>query len=99
MAIKHTGMCDICAKKKATDTHHLVYSTANRQLSDEDSLTLEICRDCHSEIHKGKNGTAGHISKMLGQALWERDYLQKNPSATDDEIRSKYISRYGKSNF
>lgn len=98
--IRHTGKCDVCGKKKASDVHHLCYGTANRQLSDDDQLTLELCRDCHDVIHRV--GTAGHLSKMLGQALWERDYFQRKAEELlnlplEQEVRGLYIGRYGRS--
>lgn len=100
MSIRHTGYCDICGKKKATDWHHLVYGNANRKLSTEDDLLVNICRDCHDEVHKGNNGTAGHLSKMLGQALWERDLLEKRVSEllevpVSQDVRILFTQKYG----
>lgn len=92
--MNHTGMCDICGKQRASDEHHLVYNTANRRLSDADNLTLKICKGCHNEIHLGKNGTAGHLSKMLGQALFELSIYEEE---SETDARLMFIKRYGKS--
>lgn len=99
MAIKHTGMCDICTKKRASDVHHLVFSNANRKLSDCDGLTLEICRDCHDNIHRV--GTAEYLSKMLGQALWEREYYKKKAEELmnlpmEQTVTNIFTQRYGR---
>lgn len=54
----------------ATDTHHLICGTGNRY----NSPTVELCRSCHNDIHN--NNTANRLSKMLGQALFEKDYTR-----------------------
>lgn len=86
--------CLFCNKPK-TDTHHLVYGGANRKLADEDNLVIPVCRDCHDFIHK--NGMGGKLSKMLGQALFELNYLADKEQII--EARREYCARYGKSYF
>lgn len=75
--------CEICGRAYATDTHHLI-GGSTRKLCDEDGLTLAICRDCHEFIHKYP--TAATMSKMLGQAIYEKDHT-----------REQFRRRYGRS--
>lgn len=63
--------CDICGKNYASETHHLIGGTSERRLSDKHHLTLDICNECHATIHN--NNTANKLSKMLGQAMFEKD--------------------------
>lgn len=79
-----TEYCIICGKPK-WETHHLVFGYGGRQLSDEDGLTIPVCRECHELIHS--DGRIGILSKMLGQIAWEK----KNGD------REKFRKRYGKS--
>lgn len=90
-------LCDICAKRTAVDTHHLCYNRANRVLSDEDNLTLKLCRDCHDAIHH--NATTGKLSKMLGQAMWEKKYIvdEVGESHLEELARTDFRKRYGES--
>ncbi len=83
--------CIFC-KKEAHGVHHLLFGS-NRRLADEDGLYYPICDSCHIagkyRIHD--NPTAERLSKMLGQALWELKEAGGN-----DEIRNKFIKRYGR---
>jgi len=80
-------ICEICGYP-ADNTHHLIFGNGVRRLADRDGLTIDLCADCHMELHG--NGVASVLSKMLGQAIWERD----NPGET---ARDKFIARYGRS--
>lgn len=65
--------CEICGDRPAKEVHHLLYGTSERKICDRyDFLKLSLCRECHDNIHK--NGTAGKLSKMLGQALFEANF-------------------------
>ena len=85
--------CISCGKPTVSEFHHLVYGVANRRLSDDDGLIIPICRSCHDDIHK--YGIAGNLSKMFGQAIFERNECAKG--ATLDEAREKFRKRYGRS--
>lgn len=52
-------LCEICGKRMASETHHLIYGKGIRNLCDDDSIILELCQECHKEIHY--NATAGHL--------------------------------------
>lgn len=87
-------LCQICGKRMASDTHHLIFGTANRILADRDGITIDICEQCHGAIHG--NGTASHLSKMLGQALWELREWQTGGEECGEVARDKFRQRYGK---
>jgi len=53
----------------ATDSHHLLLAS-DRRLADDYKLFLSLCRICHDDIHKC--GTSAKLSKMLGQAIYEK---------------------------
>lgn len=93
-----SNICAICGRP-AECTHHLIGGRGYRRLSEEDGLKLRLCNSCHNmrpgateRIHG--NSMAEKLSKMLGQALWERDY---NYEHDDGAAREKFLARYGRS--
>lgn len=72
-----TDYCEICGKRQATDTHHLISGVSGRAICDMigGELLIRVCRNCHDDIHK--SNTAAKLSKMLGQALYERTNSRK----------------------
>lgn len=69
-------LCDICGKRMATDCHHLVGGTSERQICDKyDFMKLDLCRQCHTDIHE--INTANKLSKMLGQAMYELHHTRE----------------------
>ena len=93
------GYCDLCQIRFAKCTHHLIFGRGIRELADKDGLTLNLCDSCHNfavkptdRIHE--NITAERLSKMLGQAIWERNYYKEGGT---DNARELFIRRYGKS--
>lgn len=89
-------MCDICGNRYAEDTHHLVFGRGLRELADEDGLTISLCPDCHTmgSMALHKSNTAATLSKMLGQAIYERD--QVATGKTVEEAREMFLRRYGR---
>jgi len=89
--------CAVCGKRRATGNHHLIFGYGLRALADEDKLYIPICDNCHTVTPKGIHGNtaAEHLSKMLGQALWERDAVAYGLSP--ENARSRFVKRYGKS--
>lgn len=81
----------------ATAQHHLVFGNGRRDMSDADGLIIPICDNCHTigknAIHD--NPVAEKLSKMLGQAIWERNCLASN--AALEAARKEFMRRYGKS--
>lgn len=93
-------VCVMCGRPKQCE-HHLIFGTSQRALSDSDKLTIPMCNNCHNmavkpvdRIHY--NSMAEKLSKMLGQAMYERDYIIMN-KATGEEARSAFMARYGRS--
>lgn len=78
IAVEDDSVCIFCGRP-AEAKHHLIFGTAGRRLSDEDGLIVPVCNNCHnmgamtSRIHG--NPMAEKLSKMLGQALWERNQI------------------------
>lgn len=89
MITKYEQYCVICGKPK-DDIHHLVFGIANRKLSDEDSLTIPVCREHHELLHK-----YSVISKIIGQLAYERDKCAEGYGV--DAARESFRMRYGKS--
>ena len=98
-------VCDMCGEICQTVEHHLVFGTGMRELADEDELILDLCIDCHTmafhvidRIHD--NVAAERLSKMLGQMMFERNYLAKQtayPEKNKDIARTAFMTRYGRS--
>ncbi|MCD8381151.1 MAG: hypothetical protein LUC95_12745 [Lachnospiraceae bacterium] len=111
---EYTNACFFCGRP-AEGEHHLVFGTAGRELSEKDGLKVPVCNNCHnmgavtSRIHG--NPMAERLSKMLGQAIWELDWVLKDSIYDSDgadaeaearriehQVCRKYFrERYGKS--
>ena len=87
--------------------HHLIFSNGLHKLADEDGLIIGLLNSEHNMSPKGtinqihENPAAEKLSKMLGQAIWERNYLiEKYELPFDDladECREAFQRRYGRS--
>lgn len=95
--------CIICGRMTNTE-HHLLFGHGIRNLCDKDrnaGIVVPMCDACHTlgmyKLHD--NPVAEHLSKMAGQALWERWYLTAYGDATelDQYARDMFIDRYGRS--
>ena len=85
-------ICLLCGRP-ATETHHLVYGNGSRMLADMDGLTAPLCHQCHADIHE--QGTAGKLSKVVGQIAWEKQkILEGRPP---EQVRGAFMKRYGRS--
>lgn len=89
--------CTFCGKPTNTK-HHLIFGWSQRRLADEDKLYIYCCDNCHNmavkpvdRIHG--NSQAEKLSKMLGQALYERNLLERG----EENVRQKFMQRYGRS--
>lgn len=49
--------CYLCGRL-ATDRHHLINGLAYRSKADDYGLVVWLCRECHNEVHYGKNSRA-----------------------------------------
>ena len=80
--------CEICGKPNS-ELHHLVFGVANRKLSDEDQLVMNLCREHHEFMHK--NAT---VSRIIGQLIYERNKCAEGYGV--EAARDSFRIRYGK---
>lgn len=91
--------CSFCGKPTKTN-HHLIFGNSQRALADADEIYIPLCDPCHNMAAKPEdrvhgNPVAEKLSKMLGQALWEKKYILAEHS--ESEARSRFMERYGRS--
>jgi len=71
--------------------------TANRRLSEEDGLVVDLCHSCHNEppngVHFNKDNM--HRLHVHGQRIWEMGKIV-NDGLTDEQAREAFIKRYGR---
>jgi len=78
---EYQEICFFCGRQ-AEGEHHLIFGTAGRELSEKDGLKVPTCNNCHymgeplNRVHG--NPMAEKLSKMLGQAVWERNWILKD---------------------
>lgn len=101
---EYTELSAFSASPKECD-HHLIFGSGLRKLADEDGLILPLTNREHNtgtiseRIHE--NQAAEKLSKMLGQAVWESQYLaealEKITGENDyrDKARRAFRDRYG----
>lgn len=83
--------CIVCGGW-ATDPHHLIMGS-NRTLADEDDLTVNVCRLCHTRIHN--NALIERKSRELGQTLYELKIMAVK-GYDEDTARRFFLERYGR---
>lgn len=81
----------------ATQEHHLIFGKG-RQFAEKYGLKVPICDACHTKAERlwdriHDNTMAEKLSKMLGQAIFERDRALEGMSQED--IRAKFIKENG----
>lgn len=81
-----------------TTFHHLLFGS-DRRKADEDGLVIPVTDKRHNLAQKSEdrihgNPVAEDLSKMFGQAIWERNYCAKGH--TIEEARAAFMERYGK---
>lgn len=104
---RYETICIFCGKPAECE-QHLVFGWSEREKADEDGLFVPACNKCHnmgsllSRVHE--NSMAEKLSKMLGQAMWERNWLleemklkEAERTQKDDAARKAFMKRYGKS--
>ena len=78
---EYDDICFICGRR-SEGTHHLIFGTSGRELSDQDGLKVPVCNNCHSmgdarfRIHG--NPIAEKMSKIIGQLAWEKEYITQD---------------------
>lgn len=94
---RYKDYCFFCFTPSINGEHHLLFGNGMREKADEDGIKVPICDKCHTmgmkieRIHD--NSMAEKLSKMLGQAIYERNECEKG--LTVDEAREKFRKRYG----
>lgn len=98
--------CAVCGRA-AEATHHLIFGRGYRNLAEEDGLKIPLCNYHHNFGNMGihEHTAAEQLSKMLGQALFERNELLKALCIFDkdfsdfmnEEARKAFVKRYGRS--
>lgn len=111
VATEYTEMCAMCGRPSECE-HHLIFGTAGRELCEKDGIKLPLCNNCHNMGEKMKriheNPAAERLSKMLGQVLWEKEWILNDvildPGNEEKKIetekklaRKEFMKRYGKS--
>ena len=94
---KERKTCFLCGRTAYTERHHIFSGTANRKLSEEDGLVVDLCHSCHNEppngVHFNKDNM--HRLHVHGQRIWEMGKIV-NDGMTDEQAREAFIKRYGK---
>ena len=91
--------CFFCGTPVNGSEHHFVFGSGVRNLSEKDGLKAHVCDKCHTlgkiteRVHD--NPMAERLSKMFGQAIYERNVLASKEVNTVDEAREKFRKRYG----
>jgi hypothetical protein len=87
----------MCGRTAYTERHHIFSGTANRKLSEEDGLIVDLCHSCHNEppngVHFNKDNM--HRLHVHGQRIWEMGKIV-NDGMTDEQAREAFIKRYGR---
>lgn len=68
------------------ERHHCLHGSGRRKLAEEDGLWVWLCRDCHNEIHFGKDGKS---LDLFLQKEAQRTYMKEHGF-------TNYMKRYGK---
>jgi hypothetical protein len=88
---EYVNYCIFCGKPAECE-HHLLFGTSDRKLAESDGIKVPSCNNCHNLAVKATDRIHGNVmaeklSKMLGQAIWESRYGD----------REAFRKRYGKS--
>lgn len=96
---EYARYCFFCGSPNTNGEHHFIFGSGLRKIAEEDGLKASICDKCHTmgkmqeRVHD--NPMAEKLSKMFGQAIYERNECAKGVSI--DDARAKFIKRYGRS--
>lgn len=90
---EYTDVCFFCGRP-AEGEHHLIFGSAGRELSEKDGLKVPVCNNCHNmgqvsmRIHD--NPMAEKLSKMLGQAIWEKEQILQKEAETAKDLAYEF---------
>lgn len=83
--------------------HHLVEGRGLRKLSDRFKLLLPLTNEEHNCSSRGliyqihENPAAEHLSKMLGQVAFEKEYYREMAKVDGDPAREQFRKVFGQS--
>lgn len=86
--------------------HHLLFGRGIRELAEQDGLWIPLTNAEHNMSRDGLlyqihgNPTAEKLSKMLGQAIYEKEYYRQYCTTAGnirDDAREDFRKRYGQS--
>lgn len=90
--ISESEYCLICGAR-ATEEHHLLFGSS-RAKAELYGIKIPICASCHtmgnSRIHD--NPVGERLSKMLGQAIFEREMALKG--ADREECKRLFLEEF-----
>lgn len=75
--------CYICGHNNPSEVHHIMFGP-NRQLADEDGLTVHLCRHCHDLVHAEALGY-DDLLKAIAQGTYQKTHSYE-----------EWFARYGK---
>lgn len=93
---EYSKYCFFCGTPVEHGEHHFLFGSGTRRLAEEDGIKAHVCSKCHTtggnteRIHD--NIMAEKLSKMFGQAIYERNEVAKG--VTIDEARERFRKRY-----
>ena len=84
-----------CATRNGTISQ-IFGGTANRRLSEQDGLVVDLCHDCHNMPPNGVHFNKERMKYIhqYGQMTFEA--RKRHEGATDEEAREMFMKRYGK---
>lgn len=84
----------MCGRYGPTEKHHIFGGVANRKLSEQDGLWVYLCPDCHNRPPNGVHFNKKRMEWLhkFGQAMYEAS----NVGLTNEDVRQKFMERYGK---
>ena len=87
--------CFLCGRYAYTERHH-IFGAANRKLSEQDGLVVDLCHPCHNEPPYGVHFNKETMERLhrYGQKMWEDRQVDNGMSR--DEARKAFIRKYGK---
>lgn len=93
---KERKTCFLCGRYAYTERHHIFSGTANRKLSEEDGLVVDLCPDCHNMPPNGVHFNKERMQELhrYGQQFWEN--VQTAKGMSHEEARKAFMKRYGR---
>lgn len=87
--------CFLCGRYAYTERHH-IFGAANRKLSEQDGLVVNLCPDCHNRPPNGVHFNKERMDALrrYGQTVYENNLIADGK--TRQEARTAFIKRYGK---